>query len=105
MNKESNLATFKQKRIRKIIRFIDHFGIPLDCECGKKHNIKISDFNDENGILRPRENIKLSCVHYYNQLSDIQDIKLDIKAEFEGGYFRNFIGNAYIGIWKIWLNW
>ncbi len=84
---------------------MDHFGIPLNCECGKNHTIKISDFHDTGGVLYPKETIRLSCIHYYNNLREIKDINIDINTKSEGGIFIELIGRAYVGLWKIWLNW
>ncbi|HHC6612713.1 TPA: hypothetical protein ACN311_001906 [Vibrio parahaemolyticus] len=94
-----------EKRIIKIVRFIDHFGIDLGCNCGNQHQLKIDHFKEIDGKLVPDPKLKLTCFSYYDKLSKIEDIKLDIEVETDGGFFKKVFVKMYVGLWKLWLNW
>ncbi|HHG3263564.1 TPA: hypothetical protein ACPVX8_001254 [Vibrio parahaemolyticus] len=99
------MNSFQKKRIIKIVRFIDHFGIDLGCNCGNQHRLKIDHFKEIDGKLVPDPKLKLTCFSYYDKLSKIEDIKLDIEVETDGGFFKKVFVKMYVGLWKLWLNW
>jgi len=99
------VTKFKQKRIKKIIHFMDHLRIPVECGCEHQHKLVISDFEVEDCLLVPKRTIRLNCAKYYEFLEDIDDIKLDIKVDAQGSPVPNFMAKVYIELWKIWLNW
>lgn len=99
------MEKFKQKRIKRIIKLMSGLSIPVECDCNHKHKIELSDFEEIDGALRPRKNIRLTCAKYYEYLDNIQDIKLDLAVDHEEGPIRSIFIKIYVGAWKIWLNW
>lgn len=95
-----------QRRIVRIVGFMAKKGIPYNCQCGQKHKIDLSVFEEKDGKLKPRELIKLRCSRFYDSLKDFKSFEIKIEAEMaqDVGIIKSNLGKFYIWLWVKWLN-
>lgn len=71
----------------------EHIGSPvqIECDCGETHAVLTKDFDVHGPEVKPKQLVRLNCVHHFEKLEEILEAESNINIEAE---FRNPVQKA-----------